>query len=155
MIEWLHTSGIKVGIIILLGLIFYAIAKRMVPRVVRRTMTLRMKDKPESTVMNRSKTISRVIANTLGVIIGIIVLFTILGQVGLNIGPALASLGIAGLAISFGAQTMIKNLINGLFILLDAQYGIGDVVKVGGVSGVVEEVSLRQTVLRDIDGVVH
>jgi small conductance mechanosensitive channel len=67
----------------------------------------------------------------------------------------LASLGIAGLAISFGAQSIIKDKINGLFILLENQYGIGDVVKIGGVSGVVEEVNLRSTVLRDIDGVVH
>jgi small conductance mechanosensitive channel len=91
----------------------------------------------------------------MSVVLGTIVLFTILGQIGLNIGPALASLGIAGLAISFGAQSMIKDMINGLFILLENQYGIGDVVKIGGVSGVVEEVNLRSTVLRDIDGVVH
>jgi len=86
MIEWLHVDGIKVGIIILLGLICYAIVKRMVPRVVKRTMTLRMKDKSESTVTNRSTTISRVITRTMSVVLGTIVLFTILGQIGLNIG---------------------------------------------------------------------
>lgn len=155
MIEWLQVNGIEIGVIICLGAIFYGVTKRMVPRLVKRTMVLRMKNKPESAVAKRSTTISHVITNTVGVIIGIIVLFTILGQVGLNIGPALASIGIAGLAISFGAQSMIKDLINGLFILLEDQYGIGDVVKVGGVSGVVEEVNLRRTVLRDLDGIVH
>ena len=88
-------------------------------------------------------------------VIAVIVLFTVLGQVGVNIGPALASLGIVGLAISFGAQSLIKDLINGIFILMENQYAIGDVVRVGGISGLVEEVNLRRTVLRDLDGVVH
>lgn len=155
MIEWLQINGTKVGIIIILGLIAYLITKRMVPRLVKKTIIMRMKDKPEFAITKRSKTISYVITNTIGVLIGIIVLFSILGQVGVNIAPALASLGVVGLAISFGAQSLIKDIINGLFILLEDQYGIGDVVRVGGVSGSVEEVNLRRTVLRDLDGVVH
>jgi small conductance mechanosensitive channel len=155
MIDWLQIHGIKIAVIIVVGLVAYLIIKRVVPRVIRRTMLMRMKDQPEVTVVKRSKTISHVITNTVGVLIGILILFTILGQVGINIGPALASLGIAGLAISFGAQSLIKDLINGLFILLEDQYGIGDVVKVSGIAGMVEEVNLRRTVLRDLDGVVH
>jgi small-conductance mechanosensitive channel len=154
-IEWLQVNGIRIGIIVVLGLIGYLVTKRMVPRLVRRTIVLRMKDKPESAVTKRSKTISYVITNTIGVVIGIIVLFTILGQVGVNIAPALASLGVVGLAISFGAQSLIKDVINGLFILIEDQYGIGDVVRVGGIAGLVEEVNLRRTVLRDLDGIVH
>jgi small-conductance mechanosensitive channel len=155
MIEWLQLNGIKIGIIIVLGLVGYLLANRLVPRLVKRTIVLRMREKPEAAIAKRSKTISHVITNTIGVMIGIIVLFTILGQVGVNIGPALASLGSAGLAISFGAQSLIKDVINGLFILIEDQYGIGDVVKVGGIAGLVEEVNLRRTVLRDLDGVVH
>ncbi|MBE0433198.1 mechanosensitive ion channel family protein [candidate division WOR-3 bacterium] len=155
MIAWLQDSGIKVGIIVILGLIGYIITRRVVPRFVKRAMVLRMKDKPDYAVAKRSKTISYVITNTLGAVIGIIVLFTILGQVGVNIGPALASLGILGLAVSFGAQSLIKDFINGIFILLEDQYGLGDVVRVGGISGLVEEVNLRHTVLRDLDGIVH
>jgi small-conductance mechanosensitive channel len=155
MIEWLQANGIKIGIIIVLGLIGYLITKRMVPRLVRRTIVLRMRDKAEYAITKRSETISYVITNTIGVVIGIIVLFSILGQVGVNIAPALASLGVVGLAISFGAQSLIKDIINGLFILIEDQYGIGDVVRVGGISGLVEEVNLRRTVLRDMDGIVH
>ncbi|KPK64743.1 hypothetical protein AMJ83_00700 [candidate division WOR_3 bacterium SM23_42] len=155
MIEWLQVNGIRVGIIIVLGLVGYLVVKRMVPRLVRRTIVLRMKDKPASAITKRSKTISYVITNTIGVVIGIIVLFTILGQVGVNIAPALASLGVVGLAISFGAQSIIKDVINGLFILIEDQYSIGDVVKVGGIAGLVEEMNLRRTVLRDLDGIVH
>jgi len=154
-IEWLQVNGIRVGIIIVLGLVGYLVVKRMVPRLVRRTIVLRMKDKPASAITKRSKTISYVITNTIGVVIGIIVLFTILGQVGVNIAPALASLGVVVLAISFGAQSIIKDVINGLFILIEDQYSIGDVVKVGGIAGLVEEMNLRRTVLRDLDGIVH
>ena len=155
MIAWLQIHGIRIAIIIVLGVGGYLITKRVVPRLIRRTMLVRMKQQPEATITKRSKTISHVITNTIGILIGVLVLFTILGQVGFNIGPALASLGIAGLAISFGAQSLIKDLINGLFILLEDQYGSGDVVRVGGIAGLVEEVNLRRTVLRDLDGVVH
>lgn len=155
MIAWVLDSGIKIAVVVILSLIGYIIMRRIVPRFVKRTMVLRMKDKPDYAVAKRSKTISYVITGTLGVLIGIVVLFTILGQVGVNIGPALASLGILGLAVSFGAQSLIKDYINGVFILFEDQYGIGDVVRTAGVSGLVEEVNLRHTVLRDLDGIVH
>jgi len=155
MIEWLQEHGIRIAIVVVLGFVFWLIFRRVVPRVITKTMKYRMKDKSEFMVEKRSKTISHVITNTIGVVIGVIVLFTILAQVGVNIAPALASLGIVGLAVSFGAQSLIKDIINGLFILMENQYGIGDVVKVGGISGMVEEVNLRRTVLRDLDGIVH
>ena len=70
-------------------------------------------------------------------------------------GPLLASAGIAGLAIGFGAQTLVKDFINGFFILVENQYDIGDTVRIAGVQGVVETMTLRRTVLRDADGTVH
>src|SRR6516162_3594780 len=79
----------------------------------------------------------------------------ILGLLGINVGPLLASAGIAGLAIGFGAQTLVKDFINGFFILAENQYDIGDTVKIAGVQGVVENMTLRKTVLRDFDGTVH
>lgn len=155
MIEWILSHGIRIAIVLVLGLAGFLVTKRAVPRLIRRTIVLRMKDKPETTVEKRGKTISYVITNTIGVVIGVIVLFTILAQLGVNIAPALASLGIVGLAVSFGAQGLIKDIINGLFILMENQYGIGDVVKVADITGLVEEVNLRRTVLRDLDGAVH
>jgi small-conductance mechanosensitive channel len=74
---------------------------------------------------------------------------------GLNLGPLLASAGVAGLAIGFGAQTLVKDFINGFFILVDNQYDLGDSVRIAGVKGVVEDMSLRRTTLRDDDGTVH
>jgi small conductance mechanosensitive channel len=79
----------------------------------------------------------------------------VLFLVGLNLGPMLASAGIAGLAIGFGAQTLVHDFINGFFILFENQYDIGDNVRIAGVKGMVERMSLRQTVLRDEDGTVH
>ena len=78
-----------------------------------------------------------------------------LSLLGLNLGPLLASAGIAGLAIGFGAQTLVHDFINGFFILLENQYDIGDIIRVAGVRGTVEDMSLRRTVLRDDDGTVH
>lgn len=79
----------------------------------------------------------------------------ILALLGINMGPLLASAGIAGIAIGFGAQTLVKDFINGFFILAENQYDIGDTVKIAGVQGVVENMTLRRTVLRDADGTLH
>jgi len=73
----------------------------------------------------------------------------------INIGPLLAGVGVLGLAVSFGAQTLIKDLIAGIFILVEGQCAVGDVVRVGATSGMVERITLRTTVLRDLQGVVH
>jgi small conductance mechanosensitive channel len=79
----------------------------------------------------------------------------ILALLGINMGPLLASAGIAGIAIGFGAQTLVKDFINGFFILAENQYDIGDTVKIAGVQGTVENMTLRRTVLRDVDGTLH
>ncbi len=73
----------------------------------------------------------------------------------INIGPLLAGVGVLGLAVSFGAQTLIKDLIAGLFMLVEGQCAVGDVVRVGDIAGMVERITLRTTVLRDLQGVVH
>ena len=92
--------------------------------------------------------------------VGLVVIFFLAGMqilplLGINIGPLLASAGIAGLAIGFGAQTLVHDFINGFFILIESQFDIGDVVKLGSVQGTVEKLTLRRTVLRDADGTLH
>jgi small conductance mechanosensitive channel len=79
----------------------------------------------------------------------------LLGAVGVDLGPLLAGAGVVGLAISFGAQSLVKDVISGLFILVENQFGVGDVVRLEGVSGAVEKMTLRVVVLRDVHGVVH
>ncbi|MBI2763868.1 MAG: mechanosensitive ion channel family protein [Chloroflexi bacterium] len=79
----------------------------------------------------------------------------ILQKVGLEIGPAVAGLGIVGVAVGFGAQNLVRDYLNGALILIENQYSRGDVVRVAGVTGTVEDFSLRRTTLRDVDGIVH
>jgi small-conductance mechanosensitive channel len=155
MIDWLNIHGIRLGITIILGVGVYVLMLYLVPHVIHRTIAAQMKGKPDSEIKKRGKTLSRVLQNTLGILIGLLILFTVLAEIGVNIGPALASLGVIGLAVGFGAQSLVKDMINGLFMLIENQYGIGDVVKVAGIAGLVEEMNLRRTVLRDLDGVVH
>ena len=88
-------------------------------------------------------------------IIVLVALMQALLAVGINVAPLLASAGIAGLAIGFGAQTLVKDVINGFFILAENQFEIGDQIRVAGVQGTVEEITMRRTILRDADGTVH
>ncbi len=85
----------------------------------------------------------------------IIAALMILRSVGLDVGPAIAGLGIVGIAVGFGAQHLVKDYLNGALILIENQFSRGDVVRIAGVSGTVEDFSLRRTTLRDLDGVVH
>jgi len=101
------------------------------------------------------RTVAGVITSVGIFIIVFLASMQILQQFGVNMGPLLASAGIAGLAIGFGAQTLVHDVINGLFILLENQYTIGEVVQVAGVKGTVESMTMRRTTLRDDDGTVH
>ena len=85
----------------------------------------------------------------------LLALLMILQEVGIAIGPLLAAAGIAGLAFGFGGQYLIRDLISGLFIIMENQYRIGDVVCFDGTCGLVEDISMRMTTLRDLDGIVH
>ena len=101
------------------------------------------------------RTLASVI-NSIGIFLIVFVsALEILPLLGLNLGPLLASAGVAGLAIGFGAQTLVHDFINGFFILFENQYDLGDTVRIAGVKGAVEEMTLRQTTLRDDDGTVH
>src|SRR6187431_3531082 len=79
----------------------------------------------------------------------------VLGQLGLDIGPAVAGLGVLGIAVGFGAQTLVRDYLNGALILLENQFSKGDVVRLAGIDGTVEDFNLRRTTVRDLDGVVH
>ena len=96
------------------------------------------------------------VLNSVGIaIIFFLTAMQVLPLLGINMGPLLASAGVAGLAIGFGAQTLVRDVINGFFILAENQYDVGDVVRIGGVAGMVESMTLRRTTLRDDTGAIH
>jgi small-conductance mechanosensitive channel len=110
---------------------------------------------PSAVRSQQLRTLSSIVYSVGIFIILFVAAMQILPLVGINMGPLLASAGIAGLAVGFGAQTLVHDFINGFFILAENQYDISDTVKIGGVQGVVEAMTLRRTVLRDVDGTVH
>jgi small-conductance mechanosensitive channel len=112
-------------------------------------------DLPSAVRSQQLRTLSSVIYSIGLFVIIFIAAMQVLALLGINMGPLLASAGIAGLAIGFGAQTLVKDFINGFFILAENQYDIGDTVRIAGVQGVVENMTLRRTVLRDADGSIH
>src|SRR5881397_3697184 len=106
-------------------------------------------------VEQRTATLRQIIRSVTKAILILVVVLTISSELGFNIGPVLASAGIVGFAVGFGAQSLVKDVISGFFILFEDQYGVGDVVKIGDLSGVVERMTLRATVLRNLEGQVH
>jgi small-conductance mechanosensitive channel len=154
-INWLSQHGPRILLIIVVSVVLYYLLRHFVPIMVKRTVSRTMAGKPKTTIKKRCDTLSNVFIETGMVVVGVIATFMIVSELGINIAPALAGLGIAGIAVGFGAQSLVKDVFNGTLILLENQYGIGDVVRVAGIDGLVEDVTLRRTVLRDLDGIVH
>ena len=151
--EALLVDGIKIILIIVIGLA----ALRFI-RYLTRKIEDRVDDGDPHTLTSkeqRAQTLSAVINHTSSIVVLIIAGMMVLQELGFEIGPIIAGAGIAGLAIGFGAQSLVKDIISGFFILMENQVGVGDVVKIAGVGGLVEKMNLRVTVLRDIEGVVH
>ena len=110
---------------------------------------------PSAVRTQQLRTLSSVIYSVGVFVIMFLAAMQILPLLGINMGPLLASAGIAGLAVGFGAQTLVRDFINGFVILVENQYDIGDTVRIAGVQGAVEGITLRRTVLRDGDGAIH
>jgi len=150
---WLTTSGIKVlGILIAL-----IILSRMSKWIVKWLEKFIPERDPlqAAEAKKRAHTLGNTLRHTLLIVISFIGLLMILGELGIQLGPLLATAGVGALAIGFGAQSLVKDVISGFFIILENQYRIGDAIEAAGVSGLVESVSLRRTVLRDLEGKVH
>jgi small-conductance mechanosensitive channel len=102
----------------------------------------------------RAKTTSTVLKSTLNGVIWLIAIFMILAEFGLNLGPLIASAGVIGVALGLGAQTLVRDILSGIFMLVEDQYGVGDKIDVLDVQGVVETVGLRITTIRDAKGTI-
>jgi small conductance mechanosensitive channel len=140
---------------IVLVLVIAYVLIRVLRIIARKSADLHMRKLPAGVPVQQIRNVTSVITSVGIFIILFVAALEILSLLGLNLGPMLASAGIAGLAIGFGAQTLVHDFINGFFILLENQYDIGDTIRIAGVKGTVERMSLRMTVLRDEDGTVH
>jgi len=141
----------KILVIVVASLVLIRILRALAGK----TVALHIRKVPPGFRSQQVRTLATV-TSSVGIFVIIFVAgLEILALLGINLGPLLASAGIAGLAIGFGAQTLVKDVINGFFILLENQYDIGDNIRVAGVKGTVEAMNMRSTVLRDEDGTVH
>jgi moderate conductance mechanosensitive channel len=144
--------AVRIAIVVVMALLALRLLKLLVARAVQRIMERH--DQPARELKLKADTLSNVIESFGRMLILLIATMMVLSNIGLNIGPLLASAGVAGLAIGFGAQSLIKDFISGFFILLEDQYGVGDVITVNDATGTVEHLSLRRTMMRAIDGTV-
>jgi len=154
--SWLTDHGIQILLIVVLSYIAYRLTRAIIrPAVCSYVKTKSKSRHSKIWLEKRSETLCGIMTTAAAVIIGIIALSMILSELGIDIGPLIAGAGVAGIAIGFGAQSLIKDFVSGIFIMLEDQYNKGDVVKVAGVIGTVEDINLRRTILRDLSGVVH
>ena len=151
-ISYLARKGLRVAITLLVAWLSYRVLLILTHRI-----EVAADDHDPNTFTEReqrARTLTQLLNNAGGVAISVTAMLTILNQF-IDIGPLLAGVGVAGLAISFGAQNLVKDVIGGFFILLEGQFSIGDVIEVAGVSGMVERMTMRVVMLRDTDGTLH
>jgi len=157
-IEWVSLLQIlaRLGVTLVLGVIAHFVLLRLLGRLEKHLMSRQAPDGDVPTESSkRINTLMRLIRQGAVILLWAIILLIIFDQIGVKIGPILAGAGILGLAVGFGAQNLVRDVISGFFIILENQIRVGDVAIVNGTGGVVERINFRTTVLRDLSGVVH
>jgi moderate conductance mechanosensitive channel len=170
--DWLKTNALIIALTIVVSIVIWWILVRLIRRVTERAKNrLDQQDRPgqarnaegtqELTAVlmsqrreQRFEAIAQLLKSITTFTIASLALLVILGQLGVNMAPLLASAGVIGVALGFGAQTLVKDFLSGIFLVLEDQFGVGDVVDLGEATGTVEEVTLRVTRVRDLSGVV-
>ena len=151
---WLLSHGIKIAAILVGAYLVRRFAGVLIDKIIRKAIVADHFLTPEAE-KKREDTLISVFSGTFRVIIWAAVILMVISELGINIGPLLAGAGVIGLAIGFGAQYIIRDFFTGLFIILENQFRVGDVLCLGDICGTVENINLRMTVLRDVDGTVH
>ena len=149
---WLLNHGIPIILIVIVALVARKILKSAIHRFEKR---LEQDGIVPSEREKRAKTLSGITSTTITVVMYLAAAMMIITECGINIGPLLAGAGIAGVAIGFGAQSLVKDVISGFFLLMENQIRVGDVANIAGIGGLVEAINLRTTRLRDLEGKVH
>src|ERR1700759_4423968 len=153
LVGWVRDSAPKLVVILVLAFIFI----RLLNVISRKVIAATEKSTPHGPLRSQQVRTVAGMVRSVGVFLVVFLtgIYVLKEAFKIDIEPLLASAGIAGLAIGFGAQTLVKDVINGFFILVENQYDIGDTIKAAGVGGVVEEITMRRTLLRDGDGTLH
>lgn len=153
-LAWLRTHGVRIGVVVLLAVLLSWLGGLGVRRVRRRLEG--PVDATRQVNLKRAATLGAIMANVVRVVVWTVAVLTVLAEVGINLGPLLAGAGIAGVALGFGAQSLVRDFLAGFFVLLEDQFAVGDyveIVAVGGtVRGRVEGLTLRTTAIRQDDG---
>lgn len=150
-IAWLATHGLRL-VLIFVGAM---VGLRVVRILMGRLQTALLGQEPTTSRTKRVQTLVPLIRSTAVTLLVLLVILVALQEVGIPVGPLIAAAGIGGLAVGFGAQSLVKDVISGFFFLIEEQVRVGDVVNVGGIGGLVERITLRTMTLRDLAGNVH
>jgi small-conductance mechanosensitive channel len=151
---------LQIALIALAALVGFLVVRAGVGISVRHLLERRREETgtgtlPQAELERRVRTIGTLVVRVAGAVLAIIAVLMTLDLFGIDIGPAVAGLGVVGIALGFGAQTLVRDWLAGIFIVLENQFSAGDMVRLVGVEGVVEDFSLRRTTLRDLDGTLH
>src|SRR5438477_583686 len=149
--EFIHVKLPHLLIVALLALVLARLLRMITNNMIR----IAERHAADTTRVSQVKTLAGVIRNTTLTIIAVIVGMQFLAALGINLAPLLASAGIAGVAIGLAAQNIVKDMLNGTLILIEDQFNVGETVKIAGVGGVVEAMTLRKTTIRDGDGTLY
>ena len=153
--DWLAGDGARIFSVVVVALLIDLAIHRIVPPALRLAIERQMSGASQEEIDQRSRTLSSVFTGTGRAVITVITLVTLLPLAGVNITAIVTGFGITGLALALGAQALVRDTINGTFILFEDQYRKGDVVRIAEITGTIEEITLRRTIIRDDDGVLH
>jgi small-conductance mechanosensitive channel len=152
-IDWFVSKPLTIAVIVVLAFVSVKLLTRAISRFVRGVESAASSNPTSALrVKQRAETIGLVLRSVVRITVVAIAVTMVLGELGISIGPLIAGAGIVGIALGFGAQTIVKDFLSGMFMLIEDQFGVGDVIDVGEASGTVEAVTLRTTRIRSVDG---
>ena len=149
--DWFQGAPLRILSIIAFAIFFQYLINRAINRGIR---TYSEKNSTSARQLDRARTTTMVLKSTLNSLVWVIAVFMVLAEFGLNLAPLIASAGVIGVALGLGAQTLVRDVLSGIFLLFEDQFGVGDLVQVANISGKVESVGLRITTIRDKKGVL-
>ena len=153
LVDWLLTSGLHVALVAVLA---YSLIRIVGTVVTRLEAQLSREDGPQGIERaKRARTLGRLMRNVVNTVVSLIATLMVLQEFDIDIMPVLTGAGILGLAVGFGAQTLVRDVISGFFLIFEDQVRVGDVANINGTGGAVEAITLRTIVLRDLAGTVH